>query len=91
VQGAPFTHQRLSIIRKNATKGIVVWEISTSQTKQTKKTNNLYLERWVNKKKRHYLENRNYIFGSLQSFNILFVMGQSKWLVAKKRKRKRKK
>jgi hypothetical protein len=52
VQGAPFTHQRLSIIRKNATKGIVVWEISTSQTKQTKKTNNLYLERWVNKKKR---------------------------------------
>jgi hypothetical protein len=47
----------------------------------------------VNKKRGNpdfYLENRNSIFGSLQSFNILFVMGQSKWLVAKKEKRKRK-
>jgi hypothetical protein len=37
-----FTHQGLANGTKNVTRGIVVWEISTRQTKnKTKQTNNL--------------------------------------------------
>jgi hypothetical protein len=36
-----FTHQGLANGTKNVTRGIVVWEISTRQTKQNKQTSNL--------------------------------------------------